>query len=237
MKLNGKHMQTAGDALREQRNKQGRSLQNMSDQTKIRVPYLQALESGDYASFSSTTHIKGFLQNYAKALGLDQNKILALYRREQEPPKHSETKKEPAGAMPFGIYSQHRSYMVAAIGIFTVLLIVLYIGNQVSSLLQPPTLNISDPIQVAAGFNGVHSTSETTIIFSGSTQAQTVVRLNNEVLRLTPDLSFTTSRLPLGEAETVLIFTATNQFGRTSEIRITVVREQPKPPNYTQEIV
>ncbi len=45
-------------------------------ETKIKVDRLHDLESDDYSHFSSPTYARGFVRTYARALGLDEYKIL-----------------------------------------------------------------------------------------------------------------------------------------------------------------
>jgi hypothetical protein len=50
------------------------------------------------------------------------------------------------------------------------------------------------------------------------------VRLNGEAILLNPDLSFSSSRLPLGDKGTNIRITSTNQFGRESEINLHITK-------------
>ncbi len=47
-----------------------------SRETKIKVERLRDLEADDYAHFTSPTYARGFVRTYARALGLDEYKIL-----------------------------------------------------------------------------------------------------------------------------------------------------------------
>ena len=59
-------LKTIGNLLKERRQERNLTLKQISEATKIRSEYLEALEKGDYSVFPSEVYIKGFLKNYAK---------------------------------------------------------------------------------------------------------------------------------------------------------------------------
>jgi cytoskeleton protein RodZ len=60
-----------GNSLREARLRQQLDFAELEQQTKIRSKYLQALEEENFDLLPAPTYVKGFLRNYADALGLD----------------------------------------------------------------------------------------------------------------------------------------------------------------------
>jgi hypothetical protein len=60
-----------GNSLREARLRQGLEYVDIEQQTKIRSKYLKALEDEHFEVLPAPTYVKGFLRNYADALGLD----------------------------------------------------------------------------------------------------------------------------------------------------------------------
>ena len=70
-----------GDALREAREAQERSLQDAARDTRVRVDYLRALEEEEFGGFGGDVYAKGFLSTYARYLGLDPAPLLDTYRR------------------------------------------------------------------------------------------------------------------------------------------------------------
>src|SRR5688500_5826347 len=75
--LSAGSMGTVGDKLREAREGAGRTVRDLSDQTKIRTDHLEALEEGRYEVFSAPVYIRGFIRSYAGALNLNVAEILA----------------------------------------------------------------------------------------------------------------------------------------------------------------
>jgi len=69
-----------GDILRRAREDRGLSLEQVEQATKIRATYLEALEQEDFGRMPGPVYARGFLRNYARFLGLDEQDVLALYQ-------------------------------------------------------------------------------------------------------------------------------------------------------------
>ncbi|HEY8426301.1 MAG TPA: RodZ domain-containing protein [Limnochordales bacterium] len=74
-----------GAMLRQAREARGLSLQAVSERTRVRLPFLEALEEGRYEALPGPVYTRGFLKLYAQAVGLDPARVLAAW--EQELPK------------------------------------------------------------------------------------------------------------------------------------------------------
>jgi cytoskeleton protein RodZ len=73
-------METLGVWLRQTREAQGSSLEEVEAETRIRPRFLEALEQGNYGVFpGGTVQIRGFLRIYARHLGLSPDQVLARY--------------------------------------------------------------------------------------------------------------------------------------------------------------
>jgi cytoskeleton protein RodZ len=68
--------QTIGQRLKAEREEQRLTLERVFEATRIRVPYLQALEADDLSVLPSPVQARGYLRNYAEFLGLDFDAIL-----------------------------------------------------------------------------------------------------------------------------------------------------------------
>ncbi len=73
-------MSTVGDVLRSERERQGRTLQEVSDALHIKRGYLQALEQDDYDVIPGVVFVKGFIRNYGNYLSLDGNALVNEYK-------------------------------------------------------------------------------------------------------------------------------------------------------------
>ena len=77
-------MKTAGDLLREKRLLKELTVEQVAIKIKVKPEYLQALEESDFTSLPGETTTKGFLRNYASALRLNPDTLLAMFRRDFE---------------------------------------------------------------------------------------------------------------------------------------------------------
>lgn len=68
-------MKDIGNFLRERREASGISLIEAEKDSKIRKKYLQAIEEGNLNLIPGKTYIIGYLRNYSKYLGLDEENI------------------------------------------------------------------------------------------------------------------------------------------------------------------
>ncbi|HAA89545.1 MAG: Transcriptional regulator XRE family [Thermoanaerobacterales bacterium 50_218] len=71
-----------GEYLRAEREKRGLSLTDVEKETKIRVKYLQALESENFQEIPGRAYVLGFLRAYARFLGIDEEEIVAAYKQQ-----------------------------------------------------------------------------------------------------------------------------------------------------------
>jgi cytoskeletal protein RodZ len=66
------------DELKEQREKTGITLENVSAKTRIDIRFLEALEKGNF-NFLPEIYVKAFIKQYAKVVGLDEEETLQKY--------------------------------------------------------------------------------------------------------------------------------------------------------------
>jgi len=71
--------ETIGEILLAAREREGRSLEFMSEETKIPKLMLQYLETDNFEAIPAKVYVKGFLKTYATALGLEVQHILSKY--------------------------------------------------------------------------------------------------------------------------------------------------------------
>ncbi len=77
-------MAEIGSILREARIRLGFSLKQVSEITKVRVKYLEALEQNDFGAIPGPTFIKAYLRTYASVLRLDADGLVEEYRSTYE---------------------------------------------------------------------------------------------------------------------------------------------------------
>jgi cytoskeletal protein RodZ len=69
-----------GNTLREARVRRNLTLQQVEEDIKIRVKYVQAMENEDWDVMPGVTYVKGFLRTYSTYLGLDPDVIIDEFR-------------------------------------------------------------------------------------------------------------------------------------------------------------
>ena len=107
-----------GERLKQARLERGISLEEAEKATKIRRAYLAALEEEDFDRLPSAIYAKGFLQVYARYLGLNIEEILGLFPMLEAP-----TKMRPLPKLP---KSPPR---IAAWVVFSIILIAIAAGG------------------------------------------------------------------------------------------------------------
>lgn len=139
-------MKTVGEILREERLKQGKTILEIHRETKIPEKTLHALETNDYRLLPELTFIKGFIQNYAKILGLDDQQLVAIFKRDfatTQAPKII-----PAGFIkPLDQKNTFFSPATLPILIITILatIFLTFIGYEVKIYFSQPKLTIEQP--------------------------------------------------------------------------------------------
>ncbi|WP_158232434.1 helix-turn-helix domain-containing protein [Sporosarcina sp. P13] len=73
-------MNGLGIRLKEARIAKGLTLDNLQDKTKIQKRYLASIEDEDYTMMPGAFYIRVFIKQYAEAVGLDEEEMLALYQ-------------------------------------------------------------------------------------------------------------------------------------------------------------
>jgi cytoskeleton protein RodZ len=89
---------TPGQLLRQAREAMGQSAADVAAKLRMGVKQIQALEAGDYAALPTGTFLRGFVRNYAQAMGLDPKVVLARLEETHSPARavHATPVVEPA---------------------------------------------------------------------------------------------------------------------------------------------
>lgn len=75
-------MSSVGEILAAERRRQGKTIADVEDATKIMSRTLDAIEHARYEALPPPAYVKGYLQSYAKFLGLEEKPILDAYKKE-----------------------------------------------------------------------------------------------------------------------------------------------------------
>jgi cytoskeletal protein RodZ len=75
-------MPSVGEILAAERRRQGKTLLDVVDGTKIRSRLLDALENGRYEELPSQAYVKGYIQSYARYLEIPSEPLLDQFKME-----------------------------------------------------------------------------------------------------------------------------------------------------------
>lgn len=73
--------------LKETRQSQGLTLEDVAQKTYIKLPYLQALEEGALEALPAPVYTYGYIRQYAKLLGLDGSSLVAQFQQLERQPE------------------------------------------------------------------------------------------------------------------------------------------------------
>lgn len=82
--------------LVERRTVRGLSLEKVNQSIKIRMPYLQAIERGEWDQLPGDVYIQGFIRRYAQYLGIDGDKLIEPYLKLSNSSVGQSLESEPA---------------------------------------------------------------------------------------------------------------------------------------------
>lgn len=208
-------MRTVGQVLKEEREKKIYTLEEIEKATKIRKEMLQALETGQYNKLPPSTFVQGFIKNYGKFLGLDTEKLLAIYRREfsdfKNPPRIMEAWSHPLGNNRFQITPGK------ALGAVVVVLIFAFFGYlwfEYRFLVGAPFLEVTSPPN--------QTTVESDFVkVEGKTDPEAKVSINNQEIQVDVSGKFT-QEIKLTESVNNIVVTSTGKSGQSAKVERTV---------------
>lgn len=165
-------MVTAGEILKNKREALGKSLEVVSQETKIQKRFLGYVENNEYSNFESEIFLTGFIKIYSKYLDLDTEKILALYRRSYASKKKREEKKKQKGFRFSEIITPSPKVIVTTLLILFAIGILSYVGYQIYKFQSPPSITVISPQTDI-------TVSTDTMVISGTTTPNTTITIND----------------------------------------------------------
>lgn len=190
-------MITAGEVIKRKRESLGKDLNTVSIDTKIQRRFLEYIEKNQFDRFDSQIFASGFLKIYSKYLGLDVEKILALYRRstmQEIKVKESKTSKKKKVTK---IQISPKLLGVVTISLF-LLLIVGYVGFQIYKFQTPPPLSVIKPVDE-------YVSDTETILLEGVTQPSTLISVNDATVQVDMEGNFRTEITLLEGVNTISV--------------------------------
>jgi transcriptional regulator with XRE-family HTH domain len=168
---------TVGEILEEARREQNLSLEKASELTHIHKNHLIALESGNYSALPEGIYSEKLLETYVDFLNIDFPSLKKLFTKELQINKRV-TKDRKS----FVSKISSRNLIVAPriIKVFTavlaVLILLIYLGFEISNIFSPPPLDIFNPIDNLV-------TVDPTIEVIGQTEKEVKIKINDQEIQ------------------------------------------------------
>lgn len=222
-------IKTIGSILKEKRKEMKLELTDVSAEIKIGVHYLQALEEAQFSKFPSEVYLKGFLKNYAKFLGVNTEKALAMYRRENERKQNEATinavsnMKQKTKSFTFT-----PNKIIAGIAILAVVMILIYLSTYVGRVIKVPKLELTSPVALTDEVEGLYKTDANFITISGVADIGSTLTINEQELQLNSFEKFSED-FNLVEGTNEFIIKSESQFGRSKTIKLLITKEEGQP--------
>ncbi|OGV91346.1 hypothetical protein A3A66_03010 [Microgenomates group bacterium RIFCSPLOWO2_01_FULL_46_13] len=207
-------MRTVGELLKEARLKRKLTLADLSRQTRIQEKALKAVEENNFQNLPPATFVKGFVQNYARVVGVNPKTVLAIFRRDfiedklgrvmprslVEPIQQSMFTPRTTGLLLLGL-----------LGLF----IIGFFVRQVYVFTAAPRVTVTAPVEGAV--------VRSPIVVEGETVTDAMVAINNKEVVVDSQGKFRTElQLSLGEHTIVVVATDRRGKARTVQRVITV---------------
>lgn len=199
-----------GEKLKEERKKRGLSLEEVAKATKIRAPFLEAIETGQYQKLPGSSYAHGFVKNYVEFFGFPVKEYLAIFRREYN-------EKENRSVLPQGLskeeeFTLKRFSLTQAfwIGLVVLLGLFSYLLFQYRAAFWSPALTILSPKDKA-------TISAQAVSVTGTTDANVSVTVNGLPVYIDATGKFT-KEIPVFPGNVVLTIKAINSFGKITTI-------------------
>ena len=208
-------MRTVGQILRDKREEKLYSLEDIEKNTKIRKELLERLEKDDYEALPPVTFIQGFIKNYAKFLGLDAEKLLAIFRRDFESKKHP-----PQILESFANPLKSKKFFLTpskVLGVVVVLIVMgffAYLWVEYRGFVGAPNLAVNKP-------QDQQTVEIPSIEVEGKTDPEVKVMVNNQEIAVDGSGHFQ-EEVKLSATINNITVTATSKFGQTAKIERTV---------------
>lgn len=208
-------MRTVGQVLKDERERKFYTLDEVEKATKIRKELLEALEAGQYIKLPPPTFIQGFIKNYGKFLGLDPQKLLAIFRREfsegKHPPKILESFSNPVDK---GKFKLTPTKFVGLVVLGLVMIFFGYLWFEYRFLVGSPFLEVTQP-------QDQQTVTGESIVVLGRTDPEAKVYINNQEIQVDATGKFL-QEVKLSDNVNTLVITATSKSGKISKAEKTV---------------
>ncbi len=175
---NLKH-ESLGEKIKLKRESKKLSLKEISDELKISVEYLRAIEKEDWKSLPGEVYVKNFLKTYCDFLGVHFGLSFDYYKKQKE---QSSLKKQDAKENKIKRFVNNMTpHTFRRLFFIVVILFFLgYIYYETNNYLKPPKLEISQPKKD-------YVTKDNLVTIVGKTDEEALLYINGQNIALEDD--------------------------------------------------
>lgn len=170
-------MLRASIILKNTREDKSYELSEVAKKTKISIKYLRAIENESKDDLPSEPYTSLIIKDYAAFLGLNGDDILSLYRRDFV----RRTKKISGSLVKSGLLTPQYVFRLASLFLVAIFAAYLYYEYQVYH--SPPRLEVNWP----------DTGGSKNLEITGTTDSESTVRVNQDLILVNPDGTFTTT--------------------------------------------
>jgi cytoskeletal protein RodZ len=206
---------TIGEILKEEREFHRFSIEDLSQRTRIRQEYLEALEANQFSQLPSATFVRGYIRTYGQIFGFEYQPLLGLLRRDYKESARGQL-------IPREYLRPILKRRVVWTPAFLTMLVVAtvavsmmgFVGWQWYLLNRPPLLEIIEPT--------ANAEVSAQVIVKGVSSPEAVVTVNSQPVSLQSDGDFQTLvQLPREGVNTITI-EAIDRRGKSSLVQRSV---------------
>ncbi len=213
---------TVGNLLSRARRKKKLTLEQAENETKVRIKYLQAIESDNWQIFPNKVYVLGFVRRYARFLGLKEDEIVREFKREFGEYKTHPAKKTKKNSFWEDIVITPK-LVTTFISIVLVLSVIGYIIFSARSVARPPKIEILSPADEVV--------SKKDITIEGKTDRAAIVEINGQLVSV-DDNGYFSQKVSLEEGVNNFKIVSKKRFGREQAEEIKKIFYSPNPlPN------
>lgn len=206
---------TVGELLKEKREYHRLSLAVLSEKTRIRIEYLEALENNEFHKLPATSFVKGFIKTYARVFRFDHQPLIALLRRDFKESARGKLVPREFIKPVLKKRSLSNPFTIFSLSLASVFIILFgYVAMQWLNLQKPPRLEIITPQADAL--------VSSQVIVEGKTAQDAIVLVNAQPVALQQDGSFRTEIFLPREGISTITVEAKDRREKSSIIQRTV---------------
>lgn len=204
------------EILREEREKAGLTLEDLSLKIQVSLKYLKHLENGDYDLLPGEVYALEFLKKLAKHWHLNEKAVQHIYRQEKNAqlvlPAFKPKKKFHAAAH----WLSPRLIKQSVVGL-VLLLLVSYLGWEIQNIYSKPALTIISPQSETV-------TTGSYLAITGQTEPETTITINQQEILAGPDGSFNQT-VDLTVGLNVFKISASKKHSQANTVTISILRK------------